>query len=71
MAFTLIAGTTIRVDAKQTPREQHHEQHDDREDQDDRDGNCHSIPDSGSTLPLLGAGFIGLFFVRRKFQVVG
>jgi hypothetical protein len=36
-----------------------------------RDHPCHNVPESGSTLPLLGAGVLGLFLVRRKFQVVG
>lgn len=28
----------------------------------------HNVPDSGSTLPLLGVGIVGLFLVRRVAQ---
>lgn len=30
---------------------------------------CQTVPDSGSTLPLLGAGLFGLFLIHRVTQI--
>lgn len=66
VAITLIAGTTINVNAKP---QRHHREAPRHIDNDERgNGNRHNVPDSGSTLPLLGAGIFGLFLIHRVAQ---
>lgn len=67
VAFTLIAGTTINVNAEP---QRHHREAPRHIENDDRDaGDCHNVPESGRTLPLLGAGLFGLFLIHRVTQM--